>query len=71
MRAASPGDTIVARLLWHPVARTGNRIATGAYVVQGRAWTRDGLARGPDGEPVEVKAASFPITPRLFGFLRD
>jgi fibro-slime domain-containing protein len=71
MRAASPGDTIVARLLWHPVARTGNRIATGAYVVQGRAWTRDGLARGPDGEPVEVKAASFPIPPRLFGFLRD
>ena len=36
-------------------------------------WRTDGDVNNldPDGEPVEVKAASFPIPPRLFGFLRD
>lgn len=71
MRATVPGDTAWARLLWHPVSSTGGRLATGAYVLQGTLWTRDGLAKGPDGEPVEVKAARIEIAPRLFGFLRE
>ena len=71
MRAASPGDTSWARLLWHPVSSAGARLGTGAYVVQGTLWTRDGLAKGPDGDLVEVKAARIPVSPRLFGFLRE
>lgn len=71
MRAASPGDTVFARLLWHPVSAAGGRLATGAYVVQGTLWTRDGLAQAPDGGRVEVKAARVPVPPILFGYLRE
>jgi fibro-slime domain-containing protein len=71
MRAASPGDTTWVRLMWYPVSRSGGRLGTGAYVVQGRLWTREGLANGPDGEKVQVKAATYLVRPRLFGYLRD
>lgn len=72
MRAASPGDTTWVRLMWYPVSSQGNRLGTGAYIVQGRLWTRDGaLANGPDGEKVRVKGASILIQPRLFGYLRE
>ncbi len=72
IRAASPGDTTWVRLMWYPVSREGGRLGTGAYVVQGSLWTRDGaLAKGPDGEMVEVRGATVLIRPRLFGYLRD
>jgi fibro-slime domain-containing protein len=71
MRKASPGDTVTVRLLWYPVARNGNRLATGAYIVQGRLWTREGPVKGPGGEPVELGPARLTIPPRLFGFLRE
>ena len=71
MRRASPGDTTLVRLLWYPVARSGNRLGTGAYIVQGRIWTRAGPAKGPGGETVEMEPASLAISPRLFGYLRD
>jgi fibro-slime domain-containing protein len=71
MRKASPGDTVTVRLLWYPVARNGNRLATGAYIAQGRVWTREGPVKGPDGETVELGPARLAIPPRLFGFIRD
>jgi hypothetical protein len=71
MRKASPGDTVTVRLLWYPVARDGNRLATGAYIAQGRLWTREGPVKGPDGATVEMGPARLAIPPRLFGFLRE
>ncbi len=72
MRAASPGDTTRVRLMWYPVSQDGSRIGTGAYIVQGRVWTRDGaLANGPDGEVVKVQGAVILVRPRLFGYLRN
>jgi fibro-slime domain-containing protein len=71
MRRAAPGDTTKVRLLWYPIAHTGNRLGTGAYIVQGRLWTRAGPARGPDGNIVEMEPASLAIPPRLFGYLRE
>jgi fibro-slime domain-containing protein len=71
MRRASPGDTVTVRLLWYPVARNGNRLATGAYIVQGRLWTREGPVKGADGGTVELGPSRLAIPPRLFGFLRE
>ncbi|MDB5106778.1 MAG: hypothetical protein JWP91_4467 [Fibrobacteres bacterium] len=72
MRAASPGDTTWVRLMWYPVSGNGARLGTGAYIVQGRLWTKAGsFATGPDGETVEAGAASILIRPRLFGYLRE
>lgn len=71
MRKASPGDTVTVRLLWYPVARNGNRLATGAYIAQGSLWTREGPVKGPDGAMVELGPARLAIPPRLFGFLRE
>lgn len=72
IQAASPGDTTWVRLMWYPVSRTGGRLGTGAYITQGRLWTRDGaVVTGPDGERVRVKGESVLIRPRLFGYLRD
>jgi fibro-slime domain-containing protein len=71
MRKASPGDTVTVRLLWYPVARNGNRLATGAYIAQGRLWTREGPVKGPDGATVELGPTRLAIPPRLFGFLRE
>jgi fibro-slime domain-containing protein len=72
MRAASPGDTTVARLMWYPISRDGARLGTGAYVVKGRLWTREGaLVNGPDGELTRSRGVSAQVQPRLFGYLRD
>ncbi len=71
IRAASPGDTAWVRLLWYPVSHSGGRLATGAYVAQGRIWTREGLVSGPDGYKVKVAPADHGVPPRLFGYLRD
>jgi fibro-slime domain-containing protein len=71
-RAASPGDTTWVRLMWYPVSREGSRLGTGAYIVQGRLWTRDGaVVTGPDGEKVRVKGTSKLLGPSLFGYIRD
>ncbi|MEO7426811.1 MAG: fibro-slime domain-containing protein, partial [Fibrobacteria bacterium] len=72
IRAASPGDTTWVRLMWYPVARNGARLGTGAYIVEGRIWTKDGaLVTGPDGDKIPIKGESIPVRPRLFGYLRD
>jgi hypothetical protein len=71
MKAASPGDTTWVRLMWYPVSRDGARLATGAYVVEGRLWTRDGVVERAEGGAVQVKGGSMPLKPRLFGYLRD
>lgn len=71
MRAASPGDTTWVRLMWYPVSHSGGRMATGAYVVQGKIWTREGLVSGPDGFKLRVEAGDHLVRPRLFGYLRD
>lgn len=72
MQAASPGDTTWVRLMWYPVSQAGSRLGTGAYVVQGRMWTRDGaVVNGPGGEMVRVKGETVLVRPRLFGYLRD
>jgi fibro-slime domain-containing protein len=72
IKAASPGDTTWVRLMWYPVSRKGSRLGTGAYIVQGRLWTRDGaLISGPNGEKVRVKGTSMPVGPNLFGYLRN
>lgn len=72
MQAASPGDTTWVRLMWYPVSRSGGRLGTGAYIVQGRLWTRDGaVVTRPEGERIRVKGESVLVRPRLFGYLRD
>lgn len=72
IKAASPGDTTWVRLMWYPVSRKGSRLGTGAYIVQGRIWTRHGaLVTGPAGENIRVNGISAPVGPSLFGYIRN
>ncbi|MEO6095258.1 MAG: fibro-slime domain-containing protein [Fibrobacteria bacterium] len=72
IKAASPGDTTWVRFMWYPVSRKGSRLGTGAYIVQGRLWTREGsLVMGSNGETVRVKGISMRVGPTLFGYIRD
>lgn len=66
------GDTTWVGLQWYPVSATGARLGTGAYLVQGRAWTRDGaLVRLADGRWTRWPAAMLRFGPSRFGFIRE
>lgn len=65
------GDTVYVRVLWHPVSGRGGKIGTGAYVVKGNAFTRDGaLVEGPGREWVKVQGTRNPFGPIRFGYVR-
>lgn len=68
---SNAGDTVEVRVLWHPVSSRGERIGTGAYVVRGLAWTRDGaLVAGQGREWVKVQGTRNPFGPIVFGYIR-
>ncbi len=71
-RQASPGDTTWVGLCWYPVSAAGGKLATGAYVVRGQAWTRDGaLIRESDGSLSRARGGSTRFGPSLFGYIRE
>ena len=72
VRQASPGDTTWVGLRWYPVSAAGGKLGTGAYVVQGQVWTRDGaLLQEADGTRSRVRGASARFGPSLFGYIRE
>lgn len=72
IKAASPGDTTWVRLMWYPVSRIGGKLGTGAYIVEGEMFSRDGaMVPGQGGEIVRVRGASYRLDPKLFGYIRD
>lgn len=72
IRAASPGDTTWVGLLWYPVSARGDRLGTGAFIVQGRAFVREG-ARIPQRDGTWARAAGGMVRygPTLFGYIRE
>jgi fibro-slime domain-containing protein len=64
------GDSVIVSLTFLPVSRTGNGIASGAYIMKGVLRIRDqpGL-KGPQGEQVMLAPTERTIVSR-FGYLR-
>jgi fibro-slime domain-containing protein len=72
IQAASSGDTTWLRLMWYPVSRSGGKLGTGAYVVEGEIYSRDGsMIPNKGGEIIRIRGKQFRVKPKLFGYIRD
>ncbi len=69
IRAYSNGDGGLLRLKWYPVSH-GQLLATGAYVIQGRAVAAQGVESGADGQEIDQQGAARILKPFRFGILR-
>lgn len=63
------GDTSWVYLMWYPVAK-GRKVATGAFIVQGKVETQGGEYPGPSGLKVRLKPSAQSVKPYRFGYSR-
>ncbi len=70
--APNPNDSIPVYLTFLPIARDGNAIGTGAYIMKGTISVREqpGQITGSQGEVLSIKPKSKNIVSR-FGFIRN